>query len=355
MTLHAFDTTVSRKTGEEVTVTVPLWSSEPGILTAAAPGCTFPDGNTKVIAGTRTWRTLNYQYLQATKGNAAMNAATAVRDQCTICMTYDLKNLEAIYRPLKALYSPTLAMSMKAGATNRMNWAMWLYHYNENQSYFYFRQSVDNATDGVNYNTVAIGNGGIYINRPKLKLMYVLDGTSIDIYWKYFGTAIAIDSRTVTRLQPVGTMGSDVLCLIGCEDFAYYARKLDANDRILYGDGTFPANPVCAYAMNEEYGTKHYDYFGTEDTALGIDQTYGFPLVSADNRNTGPNRIYSDTQTVVPWATVPCVATESGTKTITARRARQGVPARASEAERYQTTTATYVNGQITVPIVFND
>ena len=329
-------------------------SKNPGLVEL-----TYPDGITGPasanIEGARAWRTQNYTYLQATKGNAAMNAATAVRDQCTICMTYDLKNAEAIYRPLKAFHSPTLAMSHQAGATNRMNWGMWLYQYNENQSYIYFRQSVNNTTNGEDTATSAIGNGGIFINRHKLKLMFVLDGTSVVVYWKYFGTAIAIDSRTITRLAPIGTMGNDVLCLIGCEDFAYYARKLDVNDRLLYAAGTFPANPVCAYPMNEEAGVTHYDLYGTEDTALGIDQTYGFPLLSADNRNTGPNRIYTDTQTVVPWATVACVATESGTKTINGRRRRQGVPDRALEAEKWQLATATVVNGKVTVPMVFMD
>jgi hypothetical protein len=64
VTLHAFDTTVERR-GQEVTVTVPIYSTEPGVVTASAPGCTFPDGNTVVVPGTRTWA------LDNSDGNAA--------------------------------------------------------------------------------------------------------------------------------------------------------------------------------------------------------------------------------------------------------------------------------------------
>jgi hypothetical protein len=62
-----------------------------------------------------------------------------------------------------------------------------------------------------------------------------------------------------------------------------------------------------------------------------------------------------DSVAVVPWATVACVANESGTKVINGRRRRQGVPDRALEAEKWQLATATVVNGKVTVPMVFMD
>jgi len=320
-----------------------LYSSEPGrvYLTSSDPSiATVPEYVD--VPGNRNYRVYNSRYGEATKGNATINAATAGRDQVSICMAYDLKNSEAMTRHLKAFYSPTLAMSMQANATNRMNWAFGIYHYNENQSYFRYRQSVDNATIGADYACGAIGNGGIFINRHRIKMVWVLDGTTVYIYWKYLDYALVEQSRSFARLQPIGTMGDDVLAMIGCEDFAYYNRKLDANERASYYAGTFPSDTVCAYPMNEETGVKHYDLYGANDTELGIDQTYGFANVSLDNRNFGPNRFAIDTVPVEPWQAFSLTPLQEGEVTITATRRRQGVPDRASEVEKFETATAEF-------------
>ena len=330
-----------------ISFNLPVFSKNPGLVELTYPeGITGPA--TVIIEGERVWRNglKNGEYLAIP--NVLQN-----RDNITICIEYDDRKM-SIPNPdatVEVSYAIMLR-NHRIDAVQRVNWSIgvWMfrlgtsaittrpmYWQSQNQS---AAQVASVCTANPNYTTSGIKRVLVFLSGDKT-------------YWcNNTGTGTAYD-QTVARNNPSGTMGGTEVLSIhrDCKASIFPGEMSQAQREAFMQLGTFPTGATAQWLGGHEIDPSAPVFW---DTA-GTYDLYKYDMVYTGSYAASASGDFTDSQTVVPWATVPCVATESGTKTITARRARQGVPARASEAERYQTTTATYVNGQITVPIVFND
>ena len=342
MTLHAFDTTVNRIPGTEVTVTVPIYSTEPGIVTAAAPGCTFPDGESVVIAGTRTWRNglKHGQYL-------ARPNCCQLRDTATWCVEVDTARLVQI-----GLYSAQsnvipLIASFRTDALQRTNWRINLFIYYNNviahTARVYYWQSNDASTAEASHQLVATQNIGgelwaapvikrfvIYANADKLYITDRTDGA-------YVGAA-------VTRIDPAGTTmgGNEALRVENNVRFTKHLAELTQQQRADWNTSgvVTPGAEIAILGGHEivESAPVFWDSSGTNDL-------YNYQIINVSAYPAAASGDYTDApgDPVVPASsirvTIPAGVASPVTLTLT--RPRQGVPARASEAEKTESTTGT--------------
>ena len=322
MTLHAFDTTVERR-GQEVTVTVPIYSTEPGVVTGSAPGCTFPDGNTKVIAGTRTHSAKNQMWTDGFFVPAAGAHAIRARDNCTIGFYLDTELLQN--SPLFVAGEKHLVGSYKA--SRRINWHFYIARVTDTQVTLNYTQSTDITTNESNFlflNRLVFGN--------KYRVLITLDGVTLT---RYLNNNTA--ENTLTRTAP-GAPGDDPYCRIGSVgDLYYWGSILSAGDIAAWmaGSATSVA-PIVAYPCGEESSilTPFDASVNAYDGVFGLDAVYPASQIA---------RIYTDApgDPVVPASSIRVLvpAGVASPVTLTLTRPRQGVPSRASEAERFETTT----------------
>ena len=336
MSLHVFDTDVTRKTNEAVTVKVPIYSTEPGVVTGSAPGCTFPDGNQVTIAGTRTWRR---GIAQGFNGPPGASAPTAVRDVVSICWDFDPTKFCDNHQSYSAFIAPLIpiAQNYRNGyAGNNLNWGLGIKPASvatSNVAHLIYSQSNVGTTPGAVATTMNIERLDFYT-----RFVLLLNGTNVTLYWKQLGGAKQTNSGG-GRVAPTETTLTPLLALYASARFGFFASLLanDATGVDLWLAGDCPASPVVYYPCGEEVPDSitaaPYDAsVNLYDGVFSADATY--PLTSAP-------RVFSDSVTVVPASsirvTIPAGVASPVTLTLT--RPRQGVPARASESERIETAS----------------
>ena len=331
MTLHAFDTTVERIPGTEVTVRVPIWSSEPGTVTASAPGCTFPDGETVVIAGTREYRPdgRGGDYL-------AISDPNPTRYEVSFLFRVDLAKLQS-GSALNFIPYNMIAASIDTAATARINWAISIDSYKStppNQRYICrFARSINSSTN----DAAAIGPQTQYASPTIVR--YAITYFAPDTLRIYEG---ALATMAPTGLAaPTGAIGgTEVMYLKQGIQFLKYDRKLSDADLDLWFAGTIPASPAVAYLGNHEIvdgAQKIWDSAGTRDLTTAVSVPgWGSPAMTIRN-------VDDPGDPVVPASSIRVTipAGVASPVTLTLSRPRQGVPSRASEAERIESATGT--------------
>jgi len=336
MSLHVFDTDVTRKTNEDVIVKVPIYSTEPGILTGSASGCTFPDGATKEITGTRTWAR---GIAQGFNGPAGASAPTAVRDVVSICWDFDptkfCDNLQSYSNQIGPLV-PIAQNYRNAYAGNNLNWGLGIRPASVTTgtvAQLLYSQSNVGTTPGAVATVMNTERFDAYT-----RFVLLLNGTNVTLYWKQLGGAKQSNSSG-SRVAPTGITLTPLLALYGAARFGFFASLLanDANGVDLWLAGGCPADPVVYYPCNEEVPDSitaaPYDAsVNLYDGVFSADATY--PLTSAP-------RVFSDSVTVVPASSIRVLvpAGVASPVTVTLTRPRQGVPSRASDGEKYETAS----------------
>jgi len=139
------------------------------------------------------------------------------------------------------------------------------------------------------------------------------------------------------RTAPDGTIANPY-CKIGpATRLAYWGSVLDSAGIASYTAGSIPGAPVVAYTMQEESPAKPYDASANAyDGVYDLDSTYPASQIA---------RSFTDSpgDPVVPASSIRVTipAGVASPVTLTLSRPRQGVPARASDAEKTETTTGT--------------
>lgn len=335
--ITTFDTTIERIPGVEKTYALNIHSTEPGTL-----AITYPTGITgdasATVAGTRVWRinpANGYQW--GWNAPAACDAATAARDGVTICFDVDL-GYNNFQNTGNVLYdTEIIAQNYNEGATGNLhNWALGLRSSRAGltaPTLTYFQTNAPptagGAGVGIAFNTASIGK--------YCRCAVTLNSTTVTMYYHDGSNKY---TASIPRTAPTGTVATPCLSVYSAARFAYFGSLLadDANGIDAWLAGNCPANPVVYYPCNEEVPdtitAAPYDA-----SANGYDGIYNgdatYPVTKTP-------RVYTDTVTVVPAVTLPItIAADlaAGDHTITITRARQGVPARATDAEKYETAT----------------
>ncbi len=327
MTLTAFNTTVERR-GQEVTVTVPIYSTEPGTVTAAATGCTFPDGADVVIAGTRTWRARNMANTDGFNVPTAGSDAISARDNCTIAVDLDIDALDV----LPVSFATASPIIYNYSGARRINWGISLIKFaTGTQIYPAYVQSNTPTSNETSLGLVPSPYWQLYSGVKKL--LITLSGTDVYVY---------IDNNTpigpVARTAPTGVIANPYTVIRYCRRATYWASVLSSADIAAWMAGTdTTAAPVVNYTLMEESPAKPYDASANAyDGVYDLDANYPASQIV---------RLSTDApgDPVVPASsirvTIPAGVASPVTLTLT--RPRAGVPVRASDAERIESTTGT--------------
>jgi hypothetical protein len=332
--LTAFPITAKRKPGEAVTVVVPIYSTEPGTVTASAPGCTFPDGNTKVIAGTREYRLDGRGGDYLAKENFAQS-----RDDVTFLFVVDWDRIVGSRTSVAALITQGgLIGSWRVDAPALCNWSIHARRYTSSGSAsaisMIYAQSVNSGVSvaaAVTYNAASgyTPNAG-----PERWAITKSAAGVINLHRAVRGVV------ATATIATTGTMGGTEALIMQGGQAASKILRICSNAELdaWFAAGTIPAtNQEFSYLGRHEIvngAQKIWDSTGTNDLT-----EYQVPLWQAP----GMTIRNVDSVPVVPASsirvTIPAGVASPVTLTLT--RPRQGVPARASEAERIESTTGT--------------
>jgi len=329
--LTAFPITAKRKPGEDITVVVPIYSTEPGTVTAAAPGCTFPDGADVVIAGTREYR------LDGQGGDyLAIPSVGQERTDCSIYIKVDLARLAAfsLGAVAAALTYVPIAESVRYDTARKYNWFFGL-RVAASGRVIYLMQSATSASTEIIYMT---GGDAVPVDGI-LRIVAVFGNGDPDLNVAVYRNSLANVSN-LTRAATSGTMGgSEALILHSGIELATFARQLSNDDIDLLMSDTMPANPEIAYRGNHEIiegSEKIWDSAGTNDL-------YRFTPTNFTNPSMSIRNVDATGDPVVPASsirvTIPAGVASPVTLTLT--RPRAGVPERATDEERIESTTGT--------------
>ena len=333
MTMHAFDTTVNRIPGTEVTVTVPIYSTEPGTVTASAPGCTFPDGNTKVIVGTRTRGNMGNggQYL------ARAGAEGNGRSDCTFFIKVDWTQIQSSMMAESQYSTGALISSLRTDVARRANWMLTFQKYNIGTTAIGYTQSANSTTVEASIFATADASTADTVRKYAVVLA---SGASGDVGVTFYRAARA-NANTANRAVTTGTMGGTEALVwqsgVQCSKVAHKASndELDA----WFASETIPATDrVFVFAGGHEIDTASLVIWDTSGNVTPLDLTaaqvtgWQAPSMAAD---------FVDSVTVVPASsirvTIPAGVASPVTLTLT--RPRQGVPSRATDGEKYETAS----------------
>jgi hypothetical protein len=331
-----------------ITFNLPVFSKNPGLIELTYPeGITGPTGQN--IEGDRTWRNglKHGQYL------AREGASTAERTSQTFLLKIRVQDIT--YHSGAAAYTPPrqyLIQNYRADTDRKLNYGISINSQNLLTTTPFGHQI---------FLLVALSQSPTVVDTYFLSNIYYANSVKDGDYIRcaivfnsganklYIGSLANVATSTITFSGTMG--GAEYLVQNANAQWAKYNGIL-SNEVLtdFLTNDIWAADPIIKIIGSHEIDQSAPIFW---DTSI-----YNRDL-SAVNVPYLPNAAasgdYTDSQTVVPWATVPCVATESGTKTINGRRRRQGVPDRASEAEKWQLATATVVNGKVTVPMVFMD
>ncbi len=334
--LTAFPITAKRKPGEDVTVTVPIYSTEPGTVTASASGCTFPDGETVTIPGTREYR------LDGRGGDyLAIPSVGQGRDDVTWFFVVDWDRITGGMASIAALLTvDPLIWSARIDAPNLYNWAIVARRYTVSGSAtaisMIYAQSVNSGTSvaaALTYNNASGFTAGYGPER------WAITKSAAGVINMHRITRGAIATATVATTGTMG--GSEALAMQGGAGAAKISRVAsDAELDAWFADGTVPATDREFYyaggheivAGNQKiWDTSGNNYDLTDATTITNWQAPGMTIRNVDD----------PLNPVVPASsirvTIPAGVASPVTLTLT--RPRAGVPSRASEAERIESTT----------------
>ena len=328
LTVHSVDQ--ARRSNEAVTVTVPIYSTEPGVVTASAPGCTFPDGADVVIAGTRTWALDNSDGNAAAAFGGALGNTWANYSNYAYFLKIDQARITEEIDTNLQRYLPLIA-SIPGFNTCRdsQNFYIWLNGFNN---------AVGWGTRRPAYKAIAIGN---YVSSNRY-IYYAVKHVAADSQLRHIHTA---NGGTIQTLASVGTSvpyeGQSYLLIKHCAEL-YILPVAQATDQKMIDwaqTGAAPSGYEERFTFNEEGAVVYGEIAATSE---------GFPFrIGLNYRReiTGCTRLSTDSpgDPVVPASsirvTIPAGVASPVTLTLT--RPRAGVPSRASEAEKTESTTGT--------------
>ena len=340
MTLTAHPVTVSRRSNEAVTVTVPIYSTEPGTVTASAPGCTFPDGNQKAIVGMRAWRNglKHGQYL------ARKTSDAAGRKDVSLCLEIDWTKVISSTGALTSAYASIPAVASIAYDKQRMiNWGIALQIYkvaDATQTYriIYYQSNAASAGEAT-FSCYATPLSSSPPTATRIVITLPDPATDSKIY-NYWTTGTASDLTLTGRVVTDATMGGNqALVMSGMIKVSKFARMLSQADREGFvQSGTIPATPELSYQGGHEVVETAPVFWDTSGNNLDLfaDSINLWPPAAASGD-------YTDSVPVVPASSIRVTipAGVASPVTLELSRERANVPPRASEAERIEKTTGT--------------
>ena len=336
MTLHAFNTTVERR-GQDITVTVPIYSTEPGTITAAAPGCTFPDGANVVIAGTRTWRNAGWELQHGFNAPAAAAAIMRQRHGATIGI--DL-NCRRMFRGLElgGAASEQILIARDYVSGQKISWSLFARTLNGNmQLLLTYIPSMDPYVLAGGTCTLYQSSGGV---PEKLQISFILptSGTTVNVRRRIDGGAISAATATLSAAMTGNTSDASCALIRRADRFFYSTSSLSTAQQDLYLNDSMPTDACTVqYDLKEEGTQNAFDLSGNDyDGAYDLDAAIPASSILRDFTDDPLNPVIPASSVRV---SIPAGVASPVTLTLT--RPRQGVPARASEAEKTESTTGT--------------
>jgi len=329
-----------------ITFNLPVFSKNPGSVEL-----TYPDGITgpasAPIAGTCDYR------LDGRGGDyLAIPSFGQSRVDVTWLWTVDMDRTQLPFTGVLHMFPVFPIMgSYRLDLGERVNWQLGFRRYmsGANVTYgFIHGDSLDASsatalTGGLAFNLVS----AIPLGVQRFALTKAAGG-AMALHWNVRGPV-----ATATR-NSTGTMGgTEAMVMMAGINAAKILRIMSSAEL----DAWFSADTVPASDREFYYAGGHEIVSGSQkiyDTA-GLNDLYAYQIPNRQAPGMSVRVVEAPGDPVIPWETVACVATASGTKQINGRRRRQGVPDRASDAEKWQLATATVVNGKVTVPMVFMD
>lgn len=332
--LHGFNITDTRKFGETKIVTVPIWCENPGIITVSAPGCTFPDGDTVTIAGTREYR------LDGRGGDyLAYPGIGQDREDVTWLFEVDFSRTPNTKTGLvNAFPIYPIATSVRQDIDRRTNWSIYFrrYLFGANDSLgILLVDSLDNlSADALYYN-----NNPIYAVPPG-RIKFALTKATGGAFALHWGVRGPLGTGT---WNSTGTMGGDeVLILHQAVQMSKISRICDnAELDAWFGVGSVvPAtNREFAYLGNHEVVESAPVIYDSADPPHDLYaytvtkwQPPGMSILNVDDPG-NPVIPNNSIRIAVPYSVVSPI-------NVAYSRPRQGVPSRAPSNERYETATS---------------
>lgn len=337
MTLVAHNITANRKTGEEITVTVPIYSSEPGVITASASGCTFPDGATATIPGTRTYHMdgFNGDYLLAPN-------VGQTRSDVTWFFEVDwsrIPNLEASTPTTLYARCPLFGSIKSSWAGNRYNWYFDASR-QLNSSIISYCDSIDSLSSPGG--TFSSPNGS-RLEQGIVKYVLTKDAAGNTNFYRASSAIVTNSTRASS-----GTMGVNEVLVVwatGLKSASKILRVADlAEIDAYFASGTVPGtNQDFSFLGGHEISRDNQKIY---DSSVNLYDLYSFTDASIDGwRAPGITQRTTDDpgNPVIPASSIRVTipAGVASPVTLSLSRPRAGVPSRASEAEKYETTTGT--------------
>lgn len=324
-----------------------IYSENPGTveLTSSDPSVATVDASV-VIPGTRVWGNMGSggDYL------ARVSSAGNSRSDCTIGFEVDLDRLVAYMNTAVTLAYPLIPIfgSIRTDATRRANWLVCLRRPVPNGVGIVYIQSADASTAEA---AIAATTSTFFplsgVTRFAVKLFDAGVSNTVAFY-----TGAAGNVGTASRVATVGTMGgSEALVLWAGSKAVKWARQLSTDDLNTWFSGGMPATPELAYLGGHEINPAAPVIYDTSGNVTPLDLTatqitnWQAPGMSGD---------YTDDplDPVIPFQPFTITPNSTGTFTITARRRRQGVPDRASDGEKYETTSETFTITEMPAEVV---
>jgi hypothetical protein len=338
--LHGFNVTDTRKFGETKIVTVPIWCENPGIITVSAPGCTFPDGNTVTIAGTRTWRNRSTKKSNAFFAPEAASAVMKNRNEITIGIELNLENLfndRVMFNTTMSGMRYICSNYLPPAAGRQYSWEFIATFY---QGGLLLDMYANAANDGITITqgylrrVIAVPDSSKYY---RFCIIFPATGT-FPIREKLDGYGISSTSSGFSPGAFSGVIpGVCQTFFKDCARFFYSDSILSTSQQDLFLNGGMPTDPcVVQYAFDEEDAASVYDLSGNNyDGVLNLD---------AGRETIGIDRDFTDDplDPVVPNNSIRIAVPYSVESPINVAysRPRQGVPSRAPSNERYETATS---------------
>lgn len=311
-------------------------SDNPGVVSLVyGAGLTGPSSVT--IPGTRVWRNglKHGQYLSCD------GAATASRNEFTLfvaVMTDTLRRSTSAYTyafPIGNLFDNGSGIGLT-------NWGLCAYRLptvNPLQDTCYFAFLYTPSPPAGSSSAAGFSTFGCTSTPTLIRLAVTYNGTTL---------RRMINSRTAAAASNVtisGTCGSEYLVVQHTLDVLAKLESVASDDDLdaWFADGTIPATDrEFVFSGGHEVvedAPVFWDSAGTNDLKTVAIPSGSYPAAASGDYTDDPG------DPVVPYALVPVTAVATTGCTIDATRPRQGVPARASEAERIETAT------QVTVTV----
>jgi hypothetical protein len=319
-------------------------SDNPGVVSLTyGAGLTGPSSVT--IEGARVWRNglKHGQYL------ARANCLQA-RDTFALFLEIDTDDIPVSNVATTGAYANMGVIgSLRSNAARRINWIiqiMQTYYINNAMPLFVWRYIQSNTSTSTE--SVLVSSPHYYTQSTSIRLIVTCEGTAVNFYWT---TGTSADSAHQTgRTTPTGTMGVGEFFFIAVPGkFAKLEGTLpsQADREAFMSSGALPSGLAASYQGGHEIvesAPRFWDTSGNNLDLSDVDVPY-WPVTAASGDYTD-----DPLNPVVPYAIVPVTAVATTGTTIDATRPRQGVPARASAAEK--TESADQVTVTVEAPLV---